>query len=55
VVEIQDPADPNPHFYALAALLNLDYSLLVGKVKDQEEAHFRDISISSEELLNVLK
>lgn len=46
VIEIQDPDDPNPHFYALAALLGLEYCLLMGDVNPSEESHFRDISIS---------
>jgi capsular polysaccharide biosynthesis protein len=50
VIEIQDPEDPNPHFYALASLLGLRYSLLHGGVNPAEESHYRNIAISSEQL-----
>jgi capsular polysaccharide biosynthesis protein len=43
VIEIQDPEDPNPHFYALASLLGLTYNVLVGDVDPQAEPHFRDL------------
>jgi capsular polysaccharide biosynthesis protein len=54
VIEIQDPEDPNPHFYALAALLGLNYNLLLGDVKPTDEPHFRDIAIESNCLREVL-
>jgi hypothetical protein len=54
VIEIQDPEDPNPHFYALAALLGLDYCLLIGDVDAAAESHFRDISVSQSALAGLL-
>jgi len=54
VIEIQDPEDPNPHFYALAALLRLDYCLLIGDVDAAAESHFRDISMSRSALAALL-
>ena len=55
IIEIQDPDDPNPHFYALAALLGLDYAILHGCVNSEEEAHFRDVAIDYEYLAAVFK
>jgi capsular polysaccharide biosynthesis protein len=43
VIEIQDPEDPNPHFYALASLLGLKYNVLIGDVDPQTAPHFRDL------------
>jgi len=54
VIEIQDPEDPNPHFYALAALLGLKYNLLVGDVDIKAEPHFRDLKIGWENIDRVL-
>jgi capsular polysaccharide biosynthesis protein len=54
IIEIQDPEDPNPHFYALAALLGLDYCLLIGDVDPAAESHFRDISVSQSALAGLL-
>ncbi len=54
IIEIQDPEDPNPHFYALAALLGLDYCLLIGDVDAAAESHFRDISVSQSALAGLL-
>ena len=51
IVEIQDPEDPNPHFYALAALLGLDYWLIHGSVDANERAHFRDVRIELDKLM----
>ena len=55
IIEIQDPDDPNPHFYALAALLGHDYAILHGCVNSEEEAHFRDVAIDYEYLAAVFK
>jgi hypothetical protein len=54
VIEIQDPDDPNPHFYALAALLGLDYCLLIGDVDAAEESHFRDVSTGRSAIAGLL-
>jgi hypothetical protein len=54
VIEIQDPEDPNPHFYALAALLGLDYCLLIGDVDAAAESHFRDIAVSRSAIAELL-
>lgn len=50
VVEIQDPEDPNPHFYALASLLGLDYWLIQGAVDLNAQVHFRDVAIEANRL-----
>lgn len=54
VVEIQDPDDPNPHFYTLAALLGHNYWLVQGSVNPQEEPHVRDITAPISEISNIL-
>lgn len=55
IIEIQDPEDPNPHFYALAVLLGLRYSLIHGDVESGEEAHFRDVKVSANDLRAILE
>lgn len=54
VVEIQDPADPNPHFYMLAALMGLRYNLLAASVDDSESPHFRDLELDPAALSDAL-
>jgi len=54
ILEIQDPDDPNPHFYALSALLGLNYRLIHGAVDPSEKVHFRDVGIVSEKLMPLI-
>jgi capsular polysaccharide biosynthesis protein len=54
IIEIQDPDDPNPHFYALAALLGHDYCLLLGDVDPAAESHFRDICMKPSAITGLL-
>ncbi len=54
IIEIQDREDPNPHFYAIAALTGLDYRLIYGQPMDGE-AHFRDLRIANQDLAAVLQ
>lgn len=54
IIEIQDPDDPNPHFYALATLAGLRYFLLHGTFDENAEPHFRDLSIDSKAIFSLL-
>ena len=55
IVEIQDPDDPNPHFYALAVMLGLEYCLVNGDVDASQEPHFRDMGATVAHLHLLLK
>ena len=55
VVEIQDPEDPNPHFYMLAAVLGLRYQRLVAGVDPREAPHFRDLHLGCEALEEAIR
>lgn len=55
IIEIQDPEDANPHFYALAALLNLRYFHVVAEVDPKQESHYRDLCPSIQVLETALE
>lgn len=55
VIEIQDPDDPNPHFYALASLLGLKYSLIISEVDGNQESHYRDLTVKPANLLQEIR
>ncbi len=48
VVEVGDPARPNPHFYALAVTLGHQYGLLIGEpgADHPQGVAYRDLSLS---------
>ncbi len=55
VLEIQDPEDPNPHFYMLASLLGLPYWLVHANVDEGKKPHYRDLDVEIEKLMSIIE